>query len=572
MFSLALLDEGASPDGPGGGFPIPISSAAKEGHIEFCRLLLDRGAEINGADEKNGATALYRASRFGKVDVVELLLGRGAHVDKADVQGWTSLHISAQEKHVEIMKILIDHNASINFVSTRGATPLYIAVLAGKVSSVELLLDHGADVNIFEEGGGSPLLCAAQAGFGRIANMLVKRGAIIDVVDEIGTTPLVGAASSDSGNMEIFELLLGAGANVNHVNKHGVTALYMCLQNKHHFKIVELLLKNGAKVDLASSFDGTTSLLIALQVKANAQLLEILLDAGAAVNKASSNGVTPLYMATGNGDVEVLKLLLRRGANIHKSRWDGVSPIIMAASKGHIAALKVLLEHGGVASKADKHGKSARQWAQESGHIQVIAQLNTLDSFQNAVIEGSVGSIKACIMGGGFPVPLIQWLPILQASPRAALASWVSGMLSDMHGCYVALFSGTGKGGEGRAPTIREVTQAPGPVRQSIVSFLVPSSKKTRLSLREVFASGVADPIKLLGPRSPPLELGDICVVHGLTAAGFNGKFCEVLGALTSDGRYPVRIFKSNSGEYKAAKLKVTNLVLFELPASSPAP
>lgn len=54
-----------------------LTWAAQGGHLEICRLLLDKGA---GPDvlETNGFTPLMRASQNGHWEVARLLLQRGA--------------------------------------------------------------------------------------------------------------------------------------------------------------------------------------------------------------------------------------------------------------------------------------------------------------------------------------------------------------------------------------------------------------------------------------------------------------------------------------------------------------
>ena len=55
--------------------------AAKNGHIEVVRLLLDNGADINA--NFFGSTALKYSAMNGHVEVVKFLLDKGA-----DVGGW----------------------------------------------------------------------------------------------------------------------------------------------------------------------------------------------------------------------------------------------------------------------------------------------------------------------------------------------------------------------------------------------------------------------------------------------------------------------------------------------------
>lgn len=63
--------------------------AAMRGHAGVLALLLDAGAEVNGASE-NGTTALMLAASEGRREAVALLLGRGADASRATDAGRTA--------------------------------------------------------------------------------------------------------------------------------------------------------------------------------------------------------------------------------------------------------------------------------------------------------------------------------------------------------------------------------------------------------------------------------------------------------------------------------------------------
>ncbi len=62
----------------------PLHSAATQGSVAICRMLLDSGADPNATQQSN-LTALHAAALRGDVEMAELLIERGAFVDaKAD--------------------------------------------------------------------------------------------------------------------------------------------------------------------------------------------------------------------------------------------------------------------------------------------------------------------------------------------------------------------------------------------------------------------------------------------------------------------------------------------------------
>ncbi len=62
--------------------------------------------------------------------------------------------------------------------------------------------------------------------------------------------------ASDNGDVELVELLIKAGANLNFVDKNGVTALFQAAQNGDK-EVVQLLIKAGADLDIARNVGAT---------------------------------------------------------------------------------------------------------------------------------------------------------------------------------------------------------------------------------------------------------------------------------------------------------------------------
>jgi hypothetical protein len=80
-------------------------------------------------------------------------------------------------------------------------------------------------------------------------------------------------------------------------------------------------------------------------------MVKMLLDHGASVNCTSTEGLTPLHLAAGRGQVDMVQLLLGRGASINSDTNSGVAAVIMALSKQHSAVVQLLLNKGARTSK-----------------------------------------------------------------------------------------------------------------------------------------------------------------------------------------------------------------------------
>ena len=85
--------------------------------------------------------------RGGHKEVAEYLLANNADVNAENEEGWTPLHMAAENNHDLIAELLLANKANVNARSNDGSTPLLLAAFKGGTDLGELLLDHGANVN-----------------------------------------------------------------------------------------------------------------------------------------------------------------------------------------------------------------------------------------------------------------------------------------------------------------------------------------------------------------------------------------------------------------------------------------
>ena len=80
----------------------PLRMAARYGHLEVSRLLVDAGADPSRANS-DGATPLMVAAQNGHPEVLRLLLGRGAAVDAAHPASiCTAFHFACFDNQVSV--------------------------------------------------------------------------------------------------------------------------------------------------------------------------------------------------------------------------------------------------------------------------------------------------------------------------------------------------------------------------------------------------------------------------------------------------------------------------------------
>ena len=200
----ADLDKNSSPASSRGLIPIgdvtALICAAKKGHIEILRYLVEQGADKDKANYF-GTTALMAASSRGHFGVVKLLLEDGADINKVDFSGWTALMWASAsfERHQGVVQYLVEQGADKEMADSRnscGCTALIFAAMRGHFGVVKLLLEDGADVNKVDMmSGWTALHWAALCGHAEILSLLMAYGASLTARDNYGRLPIDMAAN-----------------------------------------------------------------------------------------------------------------------------------------------------------------------------------------------------------------------------------------------------------------------------------------------------------------------------------------------------------------------------------------
>jgi len=101
-----LLENGMNPNHMNWRYVTLLHDMAQEGQINKLKLLLDYGANIDAIDEEYRSTPLGLAARWGHLETVRLLLDRGADPHKAGASWAIPLTWAKKKGHSEIEALL----------------------------------------------------------------------------------------------------------------------------------------------------------------------------------------------------------------------------------------------------------------------------------------------------------------------------------------------------------------------------------------------------------------------------------------------------------------------------------
>jgi ankyrin repeat protein len=264
----------------------PLKNAAARGHIEIVKLLLERGADPNLAEEgiaPNGH-ALYSAVYNGHHEVAKLLLEHGAYPSPQVESSADALSIAMMNKDAKMVELLCSYGSSrsLDLLSYYGDVQTAAAMFAIKP---DLADDPGA--------------LSQAAGCGNEAFVRLMLHIRPDLAKQV---------SGNAKTRALSEFLFERGANPNQSDWLGITPLHR-FASKGDIEKAALFIDHGADLNVRDEEICSTPLGWAAK-NGKTSMVEYLLSRGARSNLPDDHPwATPLAWATRRGHADIVRLL-----------------------------------------------------------------------------------------------------------------------------------------------------------------------------------------------------------------------------------------------------------------------
>lgn len=190
----------------------------------------------------------------------------------------------------------------------------------------------------------------------------LQEGANPNAADDTGTIRYEGYKASNAlicaaskSHLDLVNLLLAAGADLNAANKRGGTAL---MAANDDVRVAQALLAAGADPNAANEYGYT-----ALMAGRTPAVLRALLKAGADPNAVDKGGETPIFYQAGADDPARVAELLAAGAEVNAVDKHGETALMVASSYGRYTNARVLRAAGADESIRNSIGKTAADMA-----------------------------------------------------------------------------------------------------------------------------------------------------------------------------------------------------------------
>lgn len=330
-----------------------LIDAIKRGDGFAAQFLLEKDCDVNLMSKDTSDTALHLVCTYSE----------------------KSFDSDTFSDMISIAEALIQKHADPNVQNRRGYTPLHLAIMCGNAKLVDLLLElPSLDTNIRTNDDKCALQLALMPPYTtgppfELAEKLIEKGARSNQNNaESGDSILQLLIKSKLEDSAVF---LAKHANVNFINRSGLTALHLACQNGLS-KLVKALLENGASPNMQSGIgemkaalhyavenkatdvirvlvdfkdnagidaetpdfnlktvDGDSPLSLALTLDAR-DLVPLLIQGGADVNARNGQDLTLLHQAILKEDAETAIFLLNQGADYNALTGDQESPLQLA--------------------------------------------------------------------------------------------------------------------------------------------------------------------------------------------------------------------------------------------------
>ena len=196
-----------------------IHVAAKNGHVEVIKTLIEFGSKTLDTPDDEGFTPMHGACLNGHADVIELLVQLGSSaIDTPDNYNCTPFHLAVYNGHLSAIQMLVRLGSRvIDTPNKLGDTPMHIAATRGHVSVVEMLVRLGSRaIDTPNNNGLTPMHTAATWRHSLVIEQLARLGSCaMDTRDKIGNTPMHTAVLRDTSSTLSLKLL---GADCSSLN------------------------------------------------------------------------------------------------------------------------------------------------------------------------------------------------------------------------------------------------------------------------------------------------------------------------------------------------------------------
>ncbi len=337
----ALLENGADANMLDAIQANPLLVSARSGATECVNLLLPKTTDLEAKD-LTGMNVLHYAVQSGKLPLLESVANAKVNLNATDLQLRTALHIATDQNspNLAIIQLLIETGIDLEAKDNSGNTVLHLASEDNKLELCQILVKAGASLETKNGSGKTALELAKSNNHTELASFLqnpTKNATVGDSNSEavqlaVLDTKLRNALKIQDTDLvkKLIAELKEKGADLERKSKVILqTPLLEFLSINPNFSLTKLLVESGATIS-ATNYQGQSGLHLIMNrmwgvndLDEYFKIANLLISKGLKIDLADTNGNTALMLASENGNLNAGKWLLKNGAKLDLKNKEG---------------------------------------------------------------------------------------------------------------------------------------------------------------------------------------------------------------------------------------------------------
>ena len=187
---------------------------------------------------------IFKLIEAGEIDELETELKSGIDTEATNQSGDTAILVAARNGNLDAIRLFVDFGANINAQDPKKRDVLNIAITTRNNELAKLALELGADptaVTSVYDGGA--IIYGSAKGAVQIVDMLIKAGARINHINNLGWSALLEVAILGDGSADYIHIaksLIAAGADKTQKDRDGRTA-FDHAESRGHQQLANIL-------------------------------------------------------------------------------------------------------------------------------------------------------------------------------------------------------------------------------------------------------------------------------------------------------------------------------------------
>ena len=342
--------------------------AAMYGHLNLCKLLIDKhNFDIHMAAD-DGWTALHHSTRYSSYELFRYFAEMGVDIYLKSKNGSNCLHIAAMDGHLNLCKLLIEkHKFDIDVPDNDGWTAVHYSARYGSYELLRYFAEMGVDIHLKSKNGSNCLHIAAMYGHLNLCKVLIEKHKFdIDVPDNDRWTAV--HYSARYGSYELFTYFADMGVDIYLKTNNDLNCLHIAAMYEH-LNLCKLLIdKHNFDIHMAAD-DGWTALHHSARC-GSYELFRYFSDMGVDIYLKSKTGSNCLHIAAMDGHLNLCKLLIdKHNFDIHMAADDGWTALHHSARYGSSELFRYFADMGVDIYLKSKNGSNCLHIAAMYGHL-----------------------------------------------------------------------------------------------------------------------------------------------------------------------------------------------------------